>query len=81
MSASSAAPRGSRAARARKPSSTAALARIVLIVGATIGSLVLAIRFASTNTCAEVICRLDTSHASTGLAVVAPATGRGPLSR
>lgn len=77
MSASFAAPRGSRAARPRKISRTAALTRILVIIGATLGALVLAIRFSSTNTCAEVVCRLDTSHATTGLAVV----GAPPVAR
>lgn len=69
MSASLAAPRGSRARR-RKISKSAAFTRIVVIIGATLGALVLAIRHTSTNTCAEVVCRLDASHATTGLAVV-----------
>lgn len=81
MSASIAAPRGSRT-RPRKISKTAALTRIVMIIGATLGGLVLAIRLSSTNTCADVVCRLDTSHATTGLAVVgqppAPRPATGP---
>ena len=67
-----AAPRGARAARPRKISKTAAFTRIVVIIGATLGTLVLAIRFTSTNTCADVVCRLDASHATTGLAVIGP---------
>ncbi len=78
MSASLAAPRGSRA-RPRKISKTAALTRIVMIIGATLGGLVLAIRLSSTNTCADVVCRLDTSHATTGLAVVGPPPAPKPV--
>lgn len=73
MSASLTAPRAPRPRRIKKISTPAALTRIIVIVGATVVSLVLAIRLSSSNACAEVVCRLDTSHASTGLAVVGAA--------
>jgi len=69
MFASTPAPRP-RSRNVPKISKTAAFTRMILIIGATLGSLVLAIRFSSSNTCAEVVCRLDESHATTGLAVV-----------
>lgn len=70
MFASTPAPRP-RSRNVPKISKTAAFTRMILIIGATLGSLVLAIRFSSSDTCAEVVCRLDESHATTGLAVVA----------
>lgn len=69
MFASTPAPR-QRSRNVPKVSKTAAFTRMILIIGATLGSLVLAIRYSSSNACAEVICRLDETHATTGLAVI-----------
>lgn len=71
MSASIPVPRASR--RQKKISTPLALTRIILIVGATVGSLILAVRLSSSNACADVVCRLDTSHGTTGLAVIGAA--------
>lgn len=81
MFASTPAPRP-RSRNVPKISRTAAFTRMILIIGATLGSLVLAIRFSASNTCAEVVCRLDETHATTGLAIVGappamPARGGG----
>lgn len=69
MFASTPAPR-QRSRSVPKVSKAAAFTRMILIIGATLGSLVLAIRYSSSNACAEVVCRLDETHARTGLAVI-----------
>lgn len=61
--------KSSRRSRAAQPSNTLGLLRMIALVGATFAALVAAIWLSSHRSCQFVVCRLDASPATTGLAI------------